>query len=74
MNTTYEPAKLAGTCRSGGDKVRGVLYHAVPKGSWYDKAVCGVEPRRTSNGWYPSKDQQNVTCSNCLKKLSGANK
>lgn len=68
MTTTYEILSMTGRCRSGSDQT-GQLYHAVPPGHMFGKALCGKAPGKRGNGWscYPG---QKVTCPACIKKLS----
>lgn len=68
-------AYLTGSCRTGAERDRGRVIHAISDaaaaqaencGSWH-RAACGATPGRTSAGWEPTTEA--VTCAACRRAL-----
>lgn len=53
---------LTGRCPDGYELDHGKLQHVV----YLYMALCGVKPRRLSNGWIDGPDNV-ITCQRCLK-------
>lgn len=61
--------KMTGRCRSGGEGDKGALYHSVPPGTGWQRALCGAKPGDRGNGWSEHPGDR-VTCPRCLPKMT----
>lgn len=60
----FTPRKMLGRCATGAERDKGMLYHAVPEGTGWQRAVCGAKPGARGNGWSGYAGDQ-VTCPRC---------
>jgi hypothetical protein len=70
LRTRTVVARLTGRCMNGAERDGGRLRHAVvidamQNGPCWERAACGAQPGRLSNGWVEIDDGIGVTCARC---------